>query len=52
MRCIEFAVRILVATLGNGGVIRLVVERIKRFKVRLVDAKNLFLTESDRKSVV
>nr|DAO82517.1 MAG TPA: hypothetical protein [Caudoviricetes sp.] len=43
MRCIEFAVRILVATLGNGGVIRFVVECGKWLKIRLVDAKNLLL---------
>nr|DAV47115.1 MAG TPA: hypothetical protein [Caudoviricetes sp.] len=43
MRGVKFSIRILVATFSYGGVIRLVVKCAKRFKVRLVDAKNLFL---------
>nr|DAG20067.1 MAG TPA: hypothetical protein [Caudoviricetes sp.] len=43
MRGVKFSIRILISTLNNGTIIRLVVERTKSFKVRLVDAKNLFL---------
>nr|DAK00177.1 MAG TPA: hypothetical protein [Caudoviricetes sp.] len=43
MRGVKFSIRILISTLNNGTIIRLVIERSKRLKVRLVDAENLFL---------
>nr|DAV49191.1 MAG TPA: hypothetical protein [Caudoviricetes sp.] len=43
MRGVKFSIRILISTLNNGTIIRLVIERSESLKVRLVDAENLFL---------